>query len=116
MKAIFLSDLHLKRRSDPGYQKCMQLFACIRGRGVESGLSGDANTIVIDLLVIAVMAGLGMASKGFVYSFVQVFTLPLGVPAGTIAAFATTVPDRSLSVDINGWPSPVGHCTAAMGT
>ncbi|MCX5820940.1 MAG: UDP-2,3-diacylglucosamine diphosphatase [Deltaproteobacteria bacterium] len=53
MKAIFLSDVHLKRRSDPGYQKCMQLFACLRGRGVESGHSGDANTIVIDLLVIA---------------------------------------------------------------
>jgi len=53
MKAIFLSDVHLKRRSDPGYQKCMQLFARLRGRGVESGHSGDANTIVIDLLVIA---------------------------------------------------------------
>jgi UDP-2,3-diacylglucosamine hydrolase len=53
MKAIFLSDVHIKRRSDPGYQKCMQLFARLRGRGVESGHSGDANTIVIDLLVIA---------------------------------------------------------------
>ena len=53
MKAIFLSDVHLKRRSDPRYEKCMQLFACLRGRGFESGHSGDANTIVIDLLVIA---------------------------------------------------------------
>jgi UDP-2,3-diacylglucosamine hydrolase len=54
MKAIFLSDVHLKRRSDPGYEKCMQLFACLRAPGVESGHSDDAtNTIVIDLLVIA---------------------------------------------------------------
>jgi UDP-2,3-diacylglucosamine hydrolase len=53
MKAIFLSDVHLKRRSDPGYQKCMQFFACLRGRGVESGHSDEANAIRIDLLVIA---------------------------------------------------------------
>jgi UDP-2,3-diacylglucosamine hydrolase len=53
MKAIFLSDVHIKSRSDPGYQKCMQLFASLRGRGVESGHSGDANVIVIDLLAIA---------------------------------------------------------------
>ena len=53
MKAIFLSDAHLKRRSDPGYEQCMQLFARLRGRGVESGRPGDEPAIVIDLLVIA---------------------------------------------------------------
>jgi UDP-2,3-diacylglucosamine hydrolase len=53
MKAIFLSDVHLKRRSDPGYEKCMQLFASLRGRGAGSGGSGDDRKIVIDLLVIA---------------------------------------------------------------
>jgi UDP-2,3-diacylglucosamine hydrolase len=54
MKAIFLSDVHLKRRSDPGYQKCMQLFASLRGRGPDSsGHAGDENIVVIDLLVIA---------------------------------------------------------------
>src|SRR5215467_5572244 len=31
------------------------------------------------------------------------------VPAGTIAAFATTVPVGSLSVDTNGCAEPVGH-------
>ena len=53
MKAIFLSDVHLKRRSDPGYENCMQLFASLRGRGAGSGESGNARTIAIDLLVIA---------------------------------------------------------------
>lgn len=53
MKAIFLSDVHLKRRSDPGYERCMQLFASLRGRGVESAHPDDAKTIVVDLLVIA---------------------------------------------------------------
>lgn len=53
MKALFLSDVHLKRRSDPGYEQCMQLFASLRGRGVESGRPGDEQAIVIDLLVIA---------------------------------------------------------------
>jgi UDP-2,3-diacylglucosamine hydrolase len=52
MKAIFLSDAHLKRRSDPGYEQCMQLFARLRGRGVESG-RGDEKAIMTDLLVIA---------------------------------------------------------------
>ncbi len=53
MKAIFLSDVHLKRRSDPGYQKCMQFFASLRGRSVETVRPGDAKGIVIDLLIIA---------------------------------------------------------------
>jgi UDP-2,3-diacylglucosamine hydrolase len=53
MKAIFLSDVHLKRRSDPGYEKCRRLFASLRGRGIESGHPGNANAIAIDLLVIA---------------------------------------------------------------
>jgi UDP-2,3-diacylglucosamine hydrolase len=53
MKAIFLSDAHLKRRSDPGHEKCMRLFASLRGRGVEEGNPGGADTVVIDLLVIA---------------------------------------------------------------
>jgi UDP-2,3-diacylglucosamine hydrolase len=53
VKALFLSDVHLMRRSDPGYEKCMQLFASLRGRGVESARTGDANATAIDLLVIA---------------------------------------------------------------
>ncbi|MFH1103295.1 MAG: UDP-2,3-diacylglucosamine diphosphatase [Pseudomonadota bacterium] len=53
MKAIFLSDAHLKSLSDPGYEKCMQFFARLRGKSVESGHSGDENVIVTDLLVIA---------------------------------------------------------------
>lgn len=53
MKALFLSDVHLKCRSDLGYEQCMQLFASLRGRGVESGRPGDEQAIVIDLLVIA---------------------------------------------------------------
>jgi hypothetical protein len=31
------------------------------------------------------------------------------VPAGTIAALATTVPVRSFSVDTKGWGWPVAH-------
>jgi UDP-2,3-diacylglucosamine hydrolase len=53
MKAIFLSDAHLKSRSDPGYEQCMQLFARLRGRGMESDDSGDKDAIMTDLLVIA---------------------------------------------------------------
>lgn len=53
MKAIFLSDAHLKRRSDPGYEKCLQLFASLRGRGAESGAFGEPRTLTVDLLVIA---------------------------------------------------------------
>jgi UDP-2,3-diacylglucosamine hydrolase len=53
MKTIFLADVHLKRRSDPGYEKCMQLFASLRKRGAGSGEQGDDRTIAIDLLVIA---------------------------------------------------------------
>jgi UDP-2,3-diacylglucosamine hydrolase len=53
MRAIFLSDVHLKRRFDPGYQKCMQLFASLRGRDVGTGHPGDADAIAIDLLVLA---------------------------------------------------------------
>jgi UDP-2,3-diacylglucosamine hydrolase len=52
MKAIFLSDVHLKWHTDPGYEKCMQLFASLRGRGVGEEGSDDGRT-EIDLLVIA---------------------------------------------------------------
>jgi UDP-2,3-diacylglucosamine hydrolase len=53
MKAIILSDAHLKSISDSGYENCMRFFARLRGRGAESGHSDDENVIVIDLLVIA---------------------------------------------------------------
>jgi len=53
MKAIFLSDVHLKRRSDPGFEKCMYFLDRLRGRGMESDDSGDEKAIMTDLLVIA---------------------------------------------------------------
>lgn len=53
MKAIFLSDAHLKRRSDPGYEACMQLFATLRGRGAEFAAPEEQRGLGIDLLVIA---------------------------------------------------------------
>jgi UDP-2,3-diacylglucosamine hydrolase len=50
MRAVFLSDVHLKRHTDPGYERCMQFFMRLQGRGAKSG---DEKGIVIDLLVIA---------------------------------------------------------------
>jgi len=40
---------------------------------------------IFDLVVIALMAALGIASKGFIYPFVQPFTMSIGIPAGTVA-------------------------------
>ena len=50
MKAVFLSDAHLKDSSDPGYQKCLQFFASFTGTG---SLTGSADQTTLDLLVIA---------------------------------------------------------------
>lgn len=50
MKAVFLSDAHLKNFSDPGYQKCVQFLSGLTGTGA---VNGDADRIKIDLLVIA---------------------------------------------------------------
>src|ERR1700690_2509963 len=38
----------------------------------------------------------------------KILIAPL-VPAGTIAAFATTLPSNEFSVETNGCPAPVGH-------
>ncbi|MCE5263188.1 MAG: UDP-2,3-diacylglucosamine diphosphatase [Deltaproteobacteria bacterium] len=53
MRAIFLSDVHLKRRSDPGYEACMRLLATLRGRSAVSVGPRDNAAAAIDLLVIA---------------------------------------------------------------
>jgi UDP-2,3-diacylglucosamine hydrolase len=53
MRAVFLSDVHLKRRSDPAYEKCMAFFSRLRGKGSSSTDPGDEKRLEIDLLVIA---------------------------------------------------------------
>jgi UDP-2,3-diacylglucosamine hydrolase len=53
MKAIFLSDAHLKSFTDPGYEKCLHFLDCLRGRGVGSGDPGNEEAITTDLLVFA---------------------------------------------------------------
>jgi UDP-2,3-diacylglucosamine hydrolase len=53
MKAIFLSDAHLKSHNDPGFENCLHFLNRLRGRGMESDNLGDEKAIVTDLLVIA---------------------------------------------------------------
>jgi UDP-2,3-diacylglucosamine hydrolase len=53
MKAIFLSDAHLKGRTDPEFEKCLHFLNCLRGRGMESENLGGEKAIMTDLLVIA---------------------------------------------------------------
>ncbi|MCX5838476.1 MAG: UDP-2,3-diacylglucosamine diphosphatase [Deltaproteobacteria bacterium] len=53
MKAIFLSDVHLKSLNDPGFEECIYFLDRLRGRGMESDDSGDSKAIMTDLLVIA---------------------------------------------------------------
>ena len=53
MKAIFLSDVHLKSLTDPGFEKCINFLDHLRGRGLELDDSDDENAIMTDLLVIA---------------------------------------------------------------
>jgi UDP-2,3-diacylglucosamine hydrolase len=53
MKAIFLSDAHLKCRTDPGFEKCICFLDRLRGRSMKADGSGDQEAIMTDLLVIA---------------------------------------------------------------
>lgn len=55
MRAVFLSDVHLKRRSDPAYDRCLAFFSTLAGRegGPSFASSGSGPAMVIDLLVIA---------------------------------------------------------------
>jgi UDP-2,3-diacylglucosamine hydrolase len=53
MKAVFLSDVHLKRLSDPAYESCMRFFARLGGKGCGPADPGKEPVMVIDLLVIA---------------------------------------------------------------
>jgi UDP-2,3-diacylglucosamine hydrolase len=53
MKAIFLSDAHLKSFTDPGYEKCLHFLDHLRGRAMASDDSGDERAITTDLLVVA---------------------------------------------------------------
>lgn len=53
MRAIFLSDAHLKGPGDPTHLKLLHFFDQLRGRGNEGSRSIDADAIVVDLLVIA---------------------------------------------------------------
>ena len=50
MKAVFLSDAHLKKVSDPGYGKCLQFFSTLADTGA---VKGDTGPVPINLLVIA---------------------------------------------------------------
>jgi len=53
MKAIFLSDVHLKRITDPGFEKFISFLDRLRGRDVKSTDSGNGKIIRTDLLVVA---------------------------------------------------------------
>jgi UDP-2,3-diacylglucosamine hydrolase len=53
MKAIFLSDAHLKSFTDPGYKKCLYFLDCLRGRGVWPSDPVNEEAIMTDLLVVA---------------------------------------------------------------
>ena len=53
MKAIFLSDAHLKSRTDPEFENCLHFLDRLRGRGTGTDNLGDEETIATDLLVIA---------------------------------------------------------------
>ncbi len=50
MKAVFLSDAHLKSVNDPGYRKCIQFFAELADMESSNDANGPGK---IDLLVIA---------------------------------------------------------------
>src|SRR5450631_1447689 len=50
-----------------------------------------------------------MSTTRLVVCGAKKLTGPLGVPAGTIAAVARTVPSREFSVDTPGCACPVGH-------
>jgi UDP-2,3-diacylglucosamine hydrolase len=53
MKAIFLSDAHLKGRTDPEFENCLHFLNRLRGRGGEGESAGGEEIIMADLLVIA---------------------------------------------------------------
>ena len=53
MKAIFLSDVHLKRLTDPGSERCMIFLDHLLGKGKETQEPFNDTMITTDLLVIA---------------------------------------------------------------
>jgi UDP-2,3-diacylglucosamine hydrolase len=53
MRAIFLSDAHLKGPGDTAHPKLIRFFDRIQGRGDDGGRSISADALVVDLLVIA---------------------------------------------------------------
>lgn len=53
MRAIFLSDAHLKGLDDAAHPKLVHFFDRLQGRGDEGGRSISADALVVDLLVIA---------------------------------------------------------------
>ncbi len=53
MRAIFISDAHLKGPGDAAHEKLIRLFDRLRGRGHTGGKAISADTFTIDHLVIA---------------------------------------------------------------
>ncbi|MBN1829453.1 MAG: UDP-2,3-diacylglucosamine diphosphatase [Deltaproteobacteria bacterium] len=53
MRAVFLSDAHLKSLDDPEYQKCMQFLDRLSGRGDGAKVPIFDENSIIDLLVVA---------------------------------------------------------------
>ncbi len=53
MKAIFLSDAHLKGTADPAYLRLIRFFEELRGRGAGDGQTGSDERLTVDHLVIA---------------------------------------------------------------
>jgi len=53
MRAIFLSDAHLKGPDDTAHPKLIRFFDRLQGRGDDGGRSISADTLVVDHLVIA---------------------------------------------------------------
>lgn len=53
MRAIFLSDAHLKGPDDAAHPKLIRFFDRLQGRGDDGGRSISADALIVDLLVIA---------------------------------------------------------------
>ncbi len=53
MKAIFLSDAHLKGTADPAHHRLIRFFERLRGRGAAAGRKVPDERLTVDHLVIA---------------------------------------------------------------
>ncbi len=53
MKAIFLSDAHLKGTTDPAHQRLIRLFEGLRGRGATGARGASDERLTVDHLIIA---------------------------------------------------------------